>query len=243
MEERDVENFKTLQKKKDRYNSKGNGITSSDGVSPRNRIQQLMESANGVPPIRARYRNTRKNEAKNDIDHGKHKQDDPYYCGMRARVPNFVSNGSTPNGFNNNNNGNKKSAMGGATKENYHQMNGGVKGKLARNSQQNGSPSSMSNSNSAPNLAQLPGAAHPFWWHSRLYPDSGASTSPMSNGHNGFPMATPIAFRTSAADLSNYHYQGRTRGYLGGGGPVSSPVTGGVTTGPHRPTVFRTGWE
>ena len=102
----------------------------------------------------------------------------------------------------------------------------------------------------------------------------------MSNGHNGFPMATPIAFRTSgksqwfgrdvlpifmyfakqeslskngirqyafifilAADLSNYHYQGRTRGYLGGGGPVSSPVTGGVTTGPHRPTVFRTGWE
>lgn len=24
-----------------------------------------------------------------------------------------------------------------------------------------------------------------------------ASTSPMSNGHNGFPMATPIAFRTS----------------------------------------------
>ena len=46
-----------------------------------------------------------------------------------------------------------------------------------------------------------------------------------------------------AADLSNYHYQGRTRGYLGGGGPVSSPVTGGVTTGPHRPTVFRTGWE
>ena len=65
--------------------------------------------------------------------------------------------------------------MGGATKENYHQMNGGVKGKLARNSQQNGSPSSMSNSNSAPNLAQLPGAAHPFWWHSRLYPDSGGT--------------------------------------------------------------------
>ena len=88
---------------------------------------------------------------------------------MRARVPNFVSNGPS-NGFNNN--GNKKSAMAGA-KENNYQMNGGVKGKLARNSQQNGSPSSMSNSNSAPNLAQLPGAAHPFWWHSRLYPDSG----------------------------------------------------------------------
>lgn len=139
---------------------------------------------------------------------------------MRARVPNFANGNS--NGFNNNSKPSKK--------ENLYKMNGGVKGKLARNSQQNGSPSSMSNSNSAPNLAQLPGAAHPFWWHSRLYPDSGgkfrtipyphsrkififrliialcilicfsifsASTSPMSNGHNGFPMAAPMAFRTS----------------------------------------------
>jgi len=227
MEDREMENFKTLQKKKDR-------ITSSDGISSRNRIQQLMESANGVPPIRARYRNGRKNEAKNnDSEHGKNKNDDPYYCGMRARVPNFAN--GTSNGFNNNNKPSKK--------ENLYKMNGGVKGKLARNSQQNGSPSSMSNSNSAPNLAQLPGAAHPFWWHSRLYPDSGASPSPMSNGHNGFPMAAPMAFRTSAADLSNYHYPGRNRGYHLGGGPVSSPVSGGLTTGPHRPAVFRTGWE
>ena len=79
MEDREIENFKTLQKKKDRYASngngtRGNGITSSDGVSSRNRIQQLMESANGVPPIRARYRNSRKTEAKNDSDNGKHKQ-------------------------------------------------------------------------------------------------------------------------------------------------------------------------
>lgn len=242
MEDREIENFKTLQKKKDRYTSKGN-VIQDERVSPRNRIQQLMESANGVSSngVRARYRNSRKNEAKNDMEHGKHRNDDPYYCGMRARVPNFGANGSS-NGFNNNNNGGKKSAMP-VAKENNYQMNGGVKGKLARNTQQNGSPSSMSNSNSAPNLAQLPGAAHPFWWHSRLYPDSGASPSPMSNGHNGFPMATPIAFRTSAADLSNYHYPGRNRGYLAGG-PVSSPVTGGVTTGSHnRPAVFRTGWE
>ena len=84
---------------------------------------------------------------------------------MRARVPNFAN--GTSNGFNNNNKNSKK--------ENLYKMNGGVKGKLARNSQQNGSPSSMSNSNSAPNLAQLPGAAHPFWWHSRLYPDSGGN--------------------------------------------------------------------
>merc|ERR1712038_991719 len=39
MEDREIENFKTLQKKKDR-------ITSSDGISSRNRVQQLLESAN-----------------------------------------------------------------------------------------------------------------------------------------------------------------------------------------------------
>ena len=52
-----------------------------------------------------------------------------------------------------------------------------------------------------------------------------------------------LSFMFLAADLSNYHYPGRNRGYHLGGGPVSSPVSGGVTTGPHRPTVFRTGWE
>jgi len=107
---------------------------------------------------------------------------------MRARVPNFVSNGNS-GGFNNNNNNNNNNSkktgggyVGGGLKENLHQMNGGVKGKLhqrnvleaARNAGSGGSQNSpMSNSNSAPNLAQLPGAAHPFWWHSRLYPDNG----------------------------------------------------------------------
>ena len=74
MEDREIENFKTLQKKKDRYNSKGN-IIQDERVSPRNRIQQLMESANGVSNngVRARYRNSRKTEAKNDMEHGKHR--------------------------------------------------------------------------------------------------------------------------------------------------------------------------
>ena len=80
MEDREIDNFKTLQKKKDRYNVNGNGtrgnvIINGEGVSSRNRIQQLMESAaNGAPPIRARYRNLRKPEAKNDSEHGKQKQ-------------------------------------------------------------------------------------------------------------------------------------------------------------------------
>ena len=58
-----------------------------------------------------------------------------------------------------------------------------------------------------------------------------------------FKINTLSIIYISAADLSNYHYPGRNRGYHLGGGPVSSPVSGGVTTGPHRPAVFRTGWE
>jgi len=44
------------------------------------------------------------------------------------------------------------------------------------------------------NLAQLPGAAPPFWWHSRLYPDSGigASSPSTASGQSGYP--PPLAF-------------------------------------------------
>jgi len=79
--------------------------------------------------------------------------DDPYYCGLRARVPNFS----------------KQKAD-----------------KATRRSQPRAPPPSRS----VPNLQalaaqppphyspaargppQLPGAAPPFWWHSRLYPDA-----------------------------------------------------------------------
>ena len=83
MEDREIENFKTLQKKKDRsmYAAGGNAtrgslITNGDErVTGGARMQQLMDSSNGVPPnIRARYRNSRKTEAKNDSEHGKRKQ-------------------------------------------------------------------------------------------------------------------------------------------------------------------------
>ena len=49
-----------------------------------------------------------------------------------------------------------------------------------------GSAKSPMPSRSVPNLqniAQLPGAAHPFWWHSRLYPEAGPS---MAGTYNNF---------------------------------------------------------
>ena len=83
MEDREIENFKTLQKKKDRsmYAASGNATRGNliangdERVTGGARMQQLMDSSNGVPPnIRARYRNSRKTEAKNDSEHGKRKQ-------------------------------------------------------------------------------------------------------------------------------------------------------------------------
>ena len=129
--------------------------------------------------------------------------DDPYYCGMRARVPNFVSAGGGkaqgPAGAKSQGGQWGPGAPGapGGSKENQHQMSGGVKARInskhnAAAQQQVGASlmhisclvcafgkcvffvkfQQMHNSSSAPNLAQLPGAAPPFWWHSRLYPEA-----------------------------------------------------------------------
>ena len=84
MEDRDMESFKTLQKKKDRSYATGTGIRGNmmgagrDGAggAGRDRIQQLIDSANGATPIRARYRNSRKqpDTKNNESEHGKKKQ-------------------------------------------------------------------------------------------------------------------------------------------------------------------------
>lgn len=80
------------------------------------------------------------------------KNDDPYYCGLRARVPNFVNGKQQGKGQSNAKSSNSK----------HHS-----KGSSAL------SPPPSRSTPNLQNLAQLPGAAPPFWWHSRLYPDSG----------------------------------------------------------------------
>ena len=69
--------------------------------------------------------------------------DDPYYCGMRARVPNFVSAGREAKGGQPSSGKSGQGQQGwqhnlhasGAAKENHHQMSGGVKARI--NSKQN----------------------------------------------------------------------------------------------------------
>lgn len=87
--------------------------------------------------------------------------DDPYYCGLRARVPNFV-------------NGKQQESRSGGVAGTSKPLKASSNSKHLRN--HHGALSPPPPSRSTPNLqnlAQLPGAAPPFWWHSRLYPDSG----------------------------------------------------------------------
>ena len=93
--------------------------------------------------------------------------DDPYYCGLRARVPNFV-------------NGKQQQQQQGQPGHSQGKDGGkpNSKSSNSKNHTRGNNPSALSPppSRSTPNLqnlAQLPGAAPPFWWHSRLYPDSG----------------------------------------------------------------------
>eukprot|EP00093_Oithona_nana_P007233 07233.XXX_367546_381427_1 [CDS] Oithona nana genome sequencing. len=174
------------------------------------------------------------------------KNDDPYYCGLRARVPNFV-NDKKGGGSG------MKEERGGNERGNnmYHHGNSNTKPRSKTRGGNN--PLSPPPSRSTPNLqnlAQLPGAAPPFWWHSRLYPDSGigASSPSSASGQSGYP---PMAFRVN--ELPSYHYPGRmgNRGYgnvKGSASMFQAPpqavlATGTTTLHSHRPAMFRTGWE
>lgn len=172
------------------------------------------------------------------------KNDDPYYCGLRARVPNFVNGQQQPG------QGRIQGKEGG--KPNTKSSN-------SRHSKGNNPSSALSPppSRSTPNLqnlAQLPGAAPPFWWHSRLYPDSGigASSPSTASGQSGYP--PPMAFHR-VNEMPSYHYPGRmgNRGY-GNVKPQSASMfqpqqpqavlaSGTTTLHSHRPAIFRNGWE
>ena len=97
--------------------------------------------------------------------------DDPYYCGMRARVPNFSKHQQQQRGQRG---ASSSNADGGNSSSGYYTGGGGSR--YRGGSSSSGSKTPMP-SRSVPNLqqlaAQLPagGAAHPFWWHSRMYPE------------------------------------------------------------------------
>jgi len=139
----------------------------------------------------------------------KRRNDDPYYCGFSARVPQF---------------NNKKVPRERAASRD-------VVGRQRMLSPARGN-----------NVSQLPGPSlNPFWWQSRLYPDSGigelssgasAGSPAMSNfrGNIGSQLRNGgMAFRTQ--ELSSFHDGKKGRDYRSY-----------FATQP-RPSLFSQGWE
>jgi len=145
----------------------------------------------------------------------KRRNDDPYYCGFSARVPAFQTYKKVP----------RERAASRDVVGRQRMLSPGRPG--------------------GNNVSQLPGPSlNPFWWQSRLYPDSGigelssgasggAGSPAMSNfrGNIGSQLRNGgMAFRTQ--ELSSFH-----EGKKGPGNYRSY-----FATNP-RPSLFSQGWE
>ena len=84
--------------------------------------------------------------------------DDPYYCGLRARIPNFV----------------KKKKKTDSSKQN---KGGSGPGMPPANAMMN-----LGLGKGQPPMPAPAPPHHPFWWHSRLYTDSSGQYSKYLRG-------------------------------------------------------------
>jgi len=149
-------------------------------------------------------------------DEKKKSADDPYYCGFSARVPKFVQQSQQ-----------KQTST--AEKQNNSKQRETRESREARESRGPkyrepgvlGAPPAQNfpSSQSAPNLAQIP-QVQPFWWHSRLYPDT-ANTG--VKGHSGFQPAyydRHLPFTYTPNEFSSFQFSTQTG--LGNHTPVAT---------------------
>lgn len=97
--------------------------------------------------------------------------DDPYYCGLRARIPNFVKARTSALGL----------GVGGKKNK-----SGGGKHAAEENNNNNGSSGHKGHHGGVGGPVSLPPQipSHPFWWHSRLYNDMAAAhAAAAASGH------------------------------------------------------------
>jgi hypothetical protein len=95
--------------------------------------------------------------------------DDPYYCGMTARVPNFTPTNNNMGHVGPPNNGYMVPDTSSRHPVPRNRVPGGPMGMPALRSY----PIPSISAPNLQNMAQLPISpvgVHPFWWHSRLYP-------------------------------------------------------------------------
>jgi len=180
--------------------------------------EELPRGGNG----RSRARMLKKAEA-HRAEERRRANDDPYYCGFSARVPTF------------NNTPVKKSTATSTSKPTARDRAG---------SRDVPSRTRLLSPHRPSGISQLPGpSSSPFWWQSRLYPDSGIGEL-SSSPSGGSPALSQnravgsqlrnggVAFRTQ--ELSSFQ-EGKKNGR-------SADFRNQFnTTG--RPSLFRQGWE
>merc|ERR1711881_423968 len=142
--------------------------------------------------------------------------DDPYYCGLRARIPNFVKR--------------KKNKADNSSSSN-NQSSSKLSTKAASSS--NSASSMMNLGKPTPQMT-----SHPFWWHSRLYSDNSGqfSLGPPTGGPADNPRVHPINsmmpyIPTDSSDSDYSHIYGRL--------PIP---TRGIRKFPAKP-LFLSHWE
>jgi len=164
--------------------------------------------------------NSRKDGNNNKTKAKRSTGDDPYYCGLRARIPNFVKRKK------------KSSDSSGSSK-------------LSSKMPSMTTSSSLINLGKAPqpqqHQQQQMASHHPFWWHSRLYSDNSgqfslgphaASNGPADNHPRIHPMNSMMPYiPTDSSDSDYSHIYGRL--------PIP---TRGIRKFPAKP-LFLSHWE
>lgn len=127
--------------------------------------------------------NYRRRILKKTEDKKKTVSDDPYYCGFTARIPTFAQNSVQETQ---------------TTKKRGSKEGKGPKYREPGVLGQSGTKALGQNAQSAPNLSSLAHipAVTPFWWHSRIHPDT--STQPRSKVQQA-----PPSYQTNFQDVSH----------------------------------------
>jgi len=145
--------------------------------------------------------------------------DDPYYCGLRARIPNFVKS-------------RKKKLEEKAKKDSQSSSNPAQP--QAQPGQQRILPAPTLNSIGGVNSGVT--STNPLWWHSRLYSDLGhlGSLAPdaQTSNYQRNPVTSMMPYITDSSDSDYSHIYGRL--------PI--PTRSGVRRFSSKP-MFLSNWE
>lgn len=176
-----------------------------------------------VSTLKPRTNNRRRILKKTDDK--KKNADDPYYCGFSAKTPKYVQQAikqQQKQQQQSQQHVKEKNVSDSGIVQSEREKDSRrtpVKQKSETRSPKYRDPNVLSppsgqpytaGSQSAPNLAHIP-QVQPFWWHSRLYPETGSGYK----GHGGYPSAyferhLPFTYTPSPNEFSSFQFSNQT---------------------------------